>query len=69
MIDGKFTCIDTGALPDHVRIGEFISSDGTKILRALYNPLDREAFFDGIILTNDKVRFDIFDLESYLKNK
>lgn len=67
MVDGKFTCIEDRALPEHTRIGEFISSDGTKVLRALYNPLESEATFDGITLTNDAIRFDVFELESYLK--
>jgi len=67
MIDGKFTCIDSTPLPPYSRRGEFISADGTKVLRILYNPLEMEAKYGDITLGADEMRFDIFDLDGYCK--
>lgn len=67
MMDGTFTCIEERPLPPHVRIGEYISKDRTRVLRVLYNPLDIKAEFDGIALDADEMRFDIYDVDSYCK--
>ncbi|MBQ7661209.1 MAG: hypothetical protein IJS44_04070 [Clostridia bacterium] len=66
--DGKFTVIDTAKLPYYIKRGEYLSADGKRVMRVLYNASKEEAKACGATLAPDEVRFDIFDTEIYRAN-
>ena len=65
---GKFTVIDTTPLPYYIKRGEYVSADGTKIMRVLYNASDKEETVSGVTLGADELRYDIFDANDYRKD-
>ncbi len=65
--DGRFTVIDTSPLPYYIKRTEWLSADGKKVMRVLYNASDKVVVACGVALGADEVRFDVFDLDSYSK--
>ena len=63
--DGRFTVIDDSPLPYYVKRSEWISSDGTRLLKVLYNAaVNTTARVDGLALAPDEMRFIITPLTS-----
>lgn len=66
--DGRFTVIDRSPLPYYIKRTEWLSADGSKVMRVLYNATDKTTSkYCGVTLGPDEVRFDIFDAENYCK--
>ena len=65
--DGQYTVLDDRLLPKHFKRGEYLSKDGTKVLRVLLNGSDHEDCAFDVGLAADEIRFDVFDLQDYLK--
>ena len=66
--DGRFTVIDRSPLPYYVKRTEWLSADGSKVMRVLYNASDAAvADCCGVALGPDELRYDIFDSENYCK--
>lgn len=66
--DGKFTVIDRSPLPYYIKRTEWLSADGKKVMRVLYNATDKTTSkYCNVTLGPDEVRFDIFDAQSYCK--
>lgn len=67
--DGRFTVLDVTERPYYLKLAEYYSADGSKVLRILYNASYRtSASFAGVTLGPDEMRFDIFDADTYKKN-
>ena len=64
---GKFTVIDTSELPVHIKRGEYLSADGSKVMRVLYNASKKPASACGVSIAADEVKYEVFDLEEYKK--
>ena len=65
---GRFTVIDRSPLPYYVKRTEWLSADGSKVMRVLYNASDvAVADCCGVALGPDELRYDIFDSENYCK--
>ena len=68
LLRGRFTVLDTSALPYYIKRGEYYSEDGTKVLRILYNAAQETTeTVCGVALRPDEMRFDIFDRDKYEK--
>lgn len=65
--DGTYTVIDTSELPLTLKRGEYLSKDGKRVMRVLYNGAKESAKTAGIKLGPDELRYDIFDTEEYVK--
>ena len=65
--DGRFTVIDTSELPYYIKRTEWLSADGKRVMRVLYNASDKESATCGVTLGPDEVRYDIFETEKYCK--
>lgn len=65
--DGKYTVIDHSNLPYYIKRGEYLSADGKRVMRVLYNGLDKPVKACGITLQSDELRYDIFNTEEYNK--
>lgn len=63
--DGRFTVVDTSALPYYIKRGEFLSADGKRVLRILYNASDKPATACGSDLAPDEMKFETFDTTAY----
>ena len=66
-MDGTYTVLDDRPFPKHMKRGEFISQDGTKILRVLFNGSDHHEKLYDAELEPEEVRFDVFELDTYMK--
>ncbi len=62
---GKFTVIDTTSLPYHIKRAEYLSEDGQRIMRVLYNASSSECEACGRSIAADTVVYDIFDAKEY----
>lgn len=63
---GRFTVLDTRERPYYLKMSEWYSPDGSKVMRVLYNAADRKtAAFDNVELQPDEMRFDIFNARDY----
>ena len=60
---GKFTVTDTRKIPNCIKRAEYLNSDGTKLLRVLYNSSNEEMYYYGTALAPDEMKFDIFDVK------
>lgn len=67
LLEGRYTVLDGRRLPVYIKRGEFISKDGTQILRILFNGSDNEVNVYGTTLASDEIRFEVFDMEEYVK--
>ena len=68
LLRGRFTVLDTSALPYYIKRGEYYSEDGAKVLRILYNAAQETTeTVCGVALRPDEMRFDIFDRDKYEK--
>ena len=56
---GKFTVTDTRPIPNCIKRAEYLNSDGTKLLRVLYNSSDTAQDYYGLTLAPDEIRYDI----------
>ena len=65
--DGRFTVIDRSELPWWVKRSEWLSADGRKVLRILYNASSSPVEVMGLKLGADEMRFDEFDIDKYGK--
>lgn len=65
--DGRFTVIDRSELPYYVKRTEWLSADGSRVMRVLYNASDKAVGACGVTLASDEVRYDIFDTDKYCK--
>ncbi len=64
--DGRFTVMDTSPLPYYLKRTEWLDSDGSRVMRILYNASDKEiSGYHGITLAPGEIRFDIFKTEDY----
>lgn len=66
-MDGTYTVLDDRPFPKHMKRGEFISRDGSRVLRVLFNGSSHDETLYGVKLDPEEVRFDVFDLDTYLK--
>ena len=64
---GKFTVIDTSPLPYYIKRGEYLSADGSRVMRVLYNASDKSAEACGVKLAPDEVKYEFFDRKAYGK--
>ena len=64
---GRFTVIDTSELPYYIKRTEWLSEDGSKVMRVLYNASGNESQACGLTLGADEVRFDYFETKSYCR--
>ena len=65
--DGTYTVIDTSELPLTLKRGEYLSKDGKRVMRVMYNGGKETVKIAGIKLRPDELRYDIFDTEEYVK--
>lgn len=64
--DGRFISVYRDDEPSRVRMGEYLSSDGTRILRILFNFANNTpAEFAGVSLAPMEIRFDVFNADEY----
>ena len=65
--DGRFTVIDRSPLPWWVKRTEWLSADGKKVLRILFNASSKPVEACGLVLGADEMKFEVFDREDYCK--
>lgn len=63
---GRFTVLDRSSLPYWVKRTEWLSSDGSRILRILYNASSRPVTACGEGLEADEMKFEVFDAADYI---
>ncbi len=62
---GKFTVIDTTPLPYHIKRAEYLSEDGQRVMRVLYNASSSECEACGLTLAPDEMKYEIFNIKNY----
>lgn len=65
--DGKYTVIDDSSLPYYIKRGEFLSADGKRVMRILYNASNKSVDAYGMTLAPDEMKFEIFNSLEYRK--
>ena len=57
--------IDTSPLPYYIKRAEYLSADGKKVLRILYNASDKERTACGVTLAPDELKYEVFRRKDY----